>query len=137
MRLNKVYVSTEAGQQLSMLKQRTGLTPNLSCRLGFCLSLEEYGMPSVEEFGGKGEREFNWSTLFGQRDLLYMALLKERLIQDGLNPDTNWENQLCLHLNRGVYLLFKRVRQLEDIGTLLEYKSPLVDSNEGGELLWE
>jgi DNA sulfur modification protein DndE len=137
MRLNKVYVSTEASQQLNMLRQRTGLKPNVACRLGFCLSLEEYGIPSLEEFGGKSEREFNWSTLFGQRDLLYMAYLRQRLEQDDLDLDTHLEQQLYLHLNRGVFLLFKRVRQIEDIGSLLEQKSSSVESNEEEELLWE
>jgi|SRR5579862_1301460 len=120
MRLSKVYVSTETSQRLSMLSQRTGLKPNLSCRLGFCLSLEEAGVPTVEEFGGKSEREFNWSTLFGQWDMLFMALLKQRLFQDGLDPEAELEEQLILHLNRGVFLLFKRVRQLQDIGPLLD-----------------
>jgi DNA sulfur modification protein DndE len=108
-----------------MLAQRTGLRPNLSCRLGFCLSLEEFGVPSADEFGGKGDREFNWSTLFGQWDLFFVALLKQRLIQDGLDPEADLDQQLQLHLNRGVFLLFKRMRQLEDLGPLLERTVPL------------
>lgn len=116
---NRVYFSTEASQQLNMLKQRTGLDANLSCRLGFCLSLEEGSVPSAEEFGGKAEREISWSTLFGQWDLLFIALLKQRLFQDGLDPEGDFEEQLLHHLNRGIFLLSKRVRHLEDIGALL------------------
>jgi DNA sulfur modification protein DndE len=103
-----------------MLSQRTGLKPNLTCRLGFCLSLEEAGLPTTEEFGGRGAREFNWSTLFGQWDTLFVALLKQRLHQDGLDPESDLEEQLTLHLNRGVFLLFKRMRELEDLGSLLD-----------------
>ena len=136
MRLNKVYVSTEASQQLNMLKQRTGLKPNIASRLGFCLSLEEYGVPSSDEFGGKSEREFNWSTLFGQYDSLYMAYLRERLVQDGMDPDSDLEEQLYLHLNRGIFLLFKRVRQLEDLGPLLEHASSSTEVDEEEEALW-
>lgn len=120
MRPNRVYVSTETSQRLSMLAQRTGLKPNLSCRLGFCLSVEEFGVPTAEEFGGKSDREFNWSTLFGQWDTLFVSLLKQRLFRDGLDPEADFEDQLVLHLNRGVFLLFKRMRQLEDLGPLLE-----------------
>ena len=120
MRLNKVYVSTESSQRLNVLVQRTGLKPNLSCRLGFCLSLEEPGVPTPQEFGGVGDREFNWSTLFGQWDTLFVAMLKQRLAMDGLDPQERLEHQLQLHLNRGVFLLFKRVRQIEDLGPLLK-----------------
>lgn len=121
MRFNKVYVSTESSQRLNNLVQRTGLKPNLSCRLGFCLSLEEMGVPTAQEFGGKGDREFNWSTLFGQWDTLFVALLKQRIVRDGLDPEKDLEEQLQLHLNRGVFILFKRMRQLEDLGPLLEH----------------
>lgn len=121
MRLNKVYVSTESSQRLNALLQRTGLKPNLSCRLGFCLSIEEMGIPTAQEFGGKGDREFNWSTLFGQWDTLFVALLKQRLVCDSLDPDADFEEYLQLHLNRGIFLFFKRARQLEDLGPLLDY----------------
>lgn len=139
MRLNKVYVSTEASQQLNMLKQRTSLTPNIACRMGFILSLEEYGIPSAEEFGGKSEREFNWSTLFGQHDQLYMAYLKERLLQDEIDIEQEaiLEEQLYLHLNRGVFLLFKRVRQIEDIGMLLPQNRSSSQVNGREEWSWE
>lgn len=123
MRLSKVYVSTDSSQRLSMLSQRTGLKPNLSCRLGFCLSLEEAGIPTAAEFGGKSDREFNWSTLFGQWDIFFVALLKQRLFEDDLDPEADLEEQLVLHLNRGIFLLFKRVRQLPDLGPLLDQAS--------------
>jgi DNA sulfur modification protein DndE len=130
MRLSKVYVSTESSQRLSMLSQRTGLKPNLSCRLGFCLSLEEAGSPTVQEFGGTGDREFNWSTLFGQWDSLFMALLRQRLVQDGLDPETDLDQQLQLHLNRGVFILFKRLRKLEGLGQLLGSGSAITHDEE-------
>jgi DNA sulfur modification protein DndE len=117
---NKVYVSTAASQQLNMLAQRTSLRPNISCRLGICLSLEEYGPPTAEEFGGRSEREFNWSTLFGQLDMLYVAMVKQRLAEDGMDPELDFEEQLHRHLNRGVFLLFKRLKRLEDLEALLE-----------------
>ena len=131
MRLNKVYVSTESGQRLNLLVQRTGLKPNLACRLGFCLSLEEAGIPTTQEFGGTGDREFNWSTLFGQWDTLFVAMLKQRLVSDGGDPEENLEHQLQLHLNRGVFLLFKRLRQLEDLGPLLQHVSTGAPGNSG------
>lgn len=45
MPLNRIYVGEEIDLRLRNLKARTGLTPNLLCRLGFCLSLAEPGVP--------------------------------------------------------------------------------------------
>ncbi len=39
MKLTRLRVGEEASQRLSLLKGRTGLTPNILCRIGFCLSL--------------------------------------------------------------------------------------------------
>src|ERR1700692_2234962 len=45
LKLQRVRFSTEADNRLKMLKARTGLTPNIICRLGLCLSLDEPGQP--------------------------------------------------------------------------------------------
>ena len=45
---NRIYVGEEVDQRLRLLKTRTGLTPNLLCRLGFCLSLTEPTVPDPE-----------------------------------------------------------------------------------------
>ena len=41
MKLTKLRVTTEASNRLRFVAGKTGLTPNLLCRLGFCLSLRE------------------------------------------------------------------------------------------------
>lgn len=48
MSLNRIYVSDEVDKRLRLLKSRTGLTPNLLCRLGFSISLNEAGVPDPE-----------------------------------------------------------------------------------------
>ena len=64
MNLNKIKISNDATQKLRTLKIRTGLTPNILCRLGFCLSLNEPGIPRLTNFQEDG-MEFNRYTLTG------------------------------------------------------------------------
>ena len=47
MKLTRLRVGEEASQRLSLLKGRTGLTPNILCRIGFCLSLNDPTVPGA------------------------------------------------------------------------------------------
>lgn len=119
MQLTRIRVSEEVDQRLRFLKSKTGLTPNLLCRFGFCLSLREPGIPRLDDFQDNSAREFNRYTLTGQWDSLFIALLKERCHRDGL-PEGELEDQFKAHINRGVLLLGQRVKSLEDINRLVQ-----------------
>lgn len=119
MALNRIYVGEEVDWRLRHLKARTGLTPNLLCRLGFCLSLAEPGIPDPQLYADGQAREFNRYTLTGQWDQFFFALLRERLVQDELNPEFHLEEQFKAHLSRGVLLLYQRLKRLEDLATLV------------------
>lgn len=116
MQINKIRVCNEASERLKLLKGRTGLTPNILARLGFCLSLKEAGIPNVDLYPEE-DREFNRYTLLGEWDDLYVALLRQRMTQDGL-PDSQLEDQFRAHLNRGVIALSKLVKSMPDIARL-------------------
>ncbi len=119
MRLNKIYISEDSRNKLIQLKGRTGLLPNILCRLGLALSLAELGIPNPEAYPTDGS-EFNRYTLMGEWDALIVALLKERCAADGLPLDNDsLVNQLRAHLNRGVLLLYGRVKELSDLVRLL------------------
>jgi len=113
MKLNKVVLSSEASERLKQLKARTGLTPNILCRIGLCFSLSEPGMPDPDLYPEE-DREFNRYTLLGEWDDLYVALLKQRLLQDGL-PEDEAERQFRAHLHRGVQSLAKLAKALPDL----------------------
>jgi len=119
MTLNRIYVGEEVDWRLRHLKARTGLTPNLLCRLGFCLSLAEPGIPDPQLYTDSQAREFNRYTLTGQWDLFFFSLLRERLAQDELNPEADLEAQFKAHLSRGVLLLYQRLKNLEDLADML------------------
>jgi len=100
------------------LAGRTGLTPNLLCRIGFCLSLEEPKAPNPKEFPEE-EREFNRYTLLGEYDALFVALLRQRLCQDGLT-EARVEDHFRAHMNRGIALLQQRVRSVADLAGMVQ-----------------
>jgi Domain of unknown function (DUF1832). len=84
---------------------------------GICLSLEEPKAPNPDEFPEE-EREFNRYTLLGEYDALYVALLRQRLFQDGL-PAERLEDHFRAHMNRGITLLQQRVRSVADLASLV------------------
>lgn len=117
MSFNRIRISKLASFHLAALKGRTGLTPNILSRIAICVSFAEPGLPRPPE--DEDGQEFNRYTLTGEWDLLFMALLKERLIDDGLDPDKDLLIQFKGHLNRGVTLLLSRIKSVSDIQDLI------------------
>ncbi len=97
---------------------RTGLTPNILCRFGIMLSLNEDGAPIVDEYDNDG-MEFNRYTLFGGYEAMIIALIRERCNSDGLDVEEELAEQLRGHMNRGTALLYMRVRNILDLGNLV------------------
>lgn len=128
MSFNRIYVGEAVDQRLRLLKSRTGLTPNLLCRIAFCLSLTELGVPELELYTSGAQREFNRYTLTGQWDMFFFALLRERMISDGLDIEQELEQQFKAHISRGVSLLAQRVKTLSDVADLVARANPREDS---------
>ena len=115
---NRLRISDEFTYRLRSLKGRSGLTPNLICRVGLCLSLAEPRVPDPARYNENGQ-EFNRSTLLGNWDDLYDALLRERLVADGLDLEANFVPQLRAHINRGVGMACGRIRDISDVLALV------------------
>jgi DNA sulfur modification protein DndE len=75
-------------------------------------------MPNPESYDEQGQ-EFNRYTLMGEWDQLFFALLKERLLLDGLDVVQDLAAQFAGHLNRGVSLLYTRLKTLNDLHELI------------------
>lgn len=117
MKLTKIRFSKQASNMMRFLAGKTGLTPNLLCRIGFCLSLNEPRVPNPDEHPDE-DREFNRYTLLGEHDALFVALLHERCRRDGLDG-SQIEQQFKAHMNRGIMLLQLRVRNIGDLAQLV------------------
>lgn len=118
-KFNRIKISRDATSKLNVLKARTGLTPNILCRIALCFSVNNgkinHQLPSDED-----GQEFNRYTLTGEYDLYFVSLVKERCFKDGLDPSTAFLEQFKLHINNGIYLIYGRVRDISDIVNLLE-----------------
>jgi DNA sulfur modification protein DndE len=114
----RLRFSGEADNWLKVLKTRTGLTPNIICRIGFCLSMAEGGIPSPVASTDDSTREINRFTLLGEYDQLFVALLRQRLMQDGISLEL-LDDQFKDHVHRGIMLLSSRVKSLSDIVGLI------------------
>ena len=119
MALSRIYVDEQTDRSLTNLQGRTGLRPNVLCRLGLCFSLGEPGVPDPQLYQDGSAREFNLTTLTGHFSEYFFALVRERLHNDKLDIDEHFEPQFKAHLSRGVVHLDMRVQNLEDIAKLV------------------
>src|SRR5262245_13303452 len=116
--IRRVPFTAEADSILRMLKARTGITPNILCRMALCVSLDEPGRPRAVERGGTLGREINRYTLLGEYDLVFVALLRTRAAEDGVVKGP-LDDEFLAHVHRGIQLLSGRVKQLQDLDTLM------------------
>ena len=123
---NKLRVNAQANQLLMLMKNRTGLTPNILSRLGYCYSLKNYDFANPEDYLSEGDdlREFNRYTLFGSDNFIYMALQKQWLLKISNDERTNFKKLSFdeiteSHLNRGILILSKTIRKIEDISMII------------------
>jgi DNA sulfur modification protein DndE len=86
MKLTRLRLTKEASNRLRFVAGKTGLTPNLLCRIGFCLSLAEPTLPNPADYPEE-DREFNRYTLLGEYDPLFVAVLKERCRRNGVSVE--------------------------------------------------
>ncbi|NCC35355.1 MAG: DNA sulfur modification protein DndE [Chloroflexia bacterium] len=116
MNLARIRFCDEVDQRLRHLKARTSLSANLLCRIGFSLSLAEPTIPDPAQYPEDSLREIEWGTLTGRYDELFVALLRQRCLSDGLAIEgTGFEEQFRAHMNRGVLLLYQQVKSLADL----------------------
>lgn len=119
MRFTKLKISTDAESRLRSLRQRTGLTPNLLCRMAIMLSLED-GPVGPATDTDEGGSEFNAYTLTGDHDRLIFAML--RLVEEEQAgapvADDELLARLRAHIHRGVGTLSVRAKAPADVALL-------------------
>jgi DNA sulfur modification protein DndE len=126
MSFNRLRVTEKSTKYFASIKGRTGLTPNIISRMALCLSISDSSLLDSRLDDEKGQ-EFNRYTLLGEWDNFFIAMLKERLIHDGLDPDKELMPQFKAHLNRGVVMLFTRMKSLADVYDLIPSNSIQMD----------
>ncbi len=105
-----------------MLKAKTGITPNVLARIGFCLSLEEPGIPMDPFEDEQVGREIKRTTLLGDYDQLFMCLLRTwiaKTLPQEQPQQKQFDALFVAHMNRGFELVSARIKNLADLQALL------------------
>lgn len=113
-----VRLSLEAKERLIRLKRNTGIMNwNVLCRWALCRSLAESKRPSVVDRQGTSNVEMTWAVFAGGLGDVFLALLRQRCVEDGLQVDDRTvAEQFRLHLHRGIdYLAGERIRSVTDL----------------------
>ena len=123
MAIEHIHLSQQAKEQLSRLKRTTGIGAwNILCRWALCVSLAEPSVPPRKRIPADSNVEMSWRVFGGRLGDVYLAAVKERCLQDGLETDNETvADQFRLHLHRGVaYLASDRsVRGIADFVSLV------------------
>ncbi|WP_066018177.1 DNA sulfur modification protein DndE [Endozoicomonas atrinae] len=75
---NRIRISKKATDTLTMIKGRTGLTPNILCRLAIAHALESGSLRKRVDSNQDGQ-EFNTNTLLGEHAELYAMLIRQQV----------------------------------------------------------
>ena len=119
MKFNLITVSTRSTSILSTLRNKTGLTPNISARFAICMSLKDRSLPNPDEFN-RGGSKLEPDVLFGKHEQIYLALMLNRLKVDRLDPELYLNEMTRAHLNRGVIALMPRINDLSNFYELVK-----------------
>jgi DNA sulfur modification protein DndE len=112
----RMRISKSATDTLKLLKARTGLTPNIVCRMALILSLEQ-GKRGGESHPEQDGSEFNATTLFGEFAVAFEALLTQ--VHGKLDAKTS-SVVIASHVDSGLEVLRKSRTLLE----LIEHSLP-------------
>lgn len=120
MAIDHVYVSEKGKKQLGRLKNKTGIQQwNHLCRWAFCLSLQETSIPPLEDINTDSSIDMTWQTFAGEYHDVYLALLRTRMLNDGLKgDDENLKLYFKIHLHRGISYLTKQVNSISELQTI-------------------
>jgi len=97
----RVKLSHNSTKKLQQFKLRTGLTPNIACRLALGVSIAEDSLPSLELFTEESGQEINRYTLLCEYELILLSVFIQWCHEYSV-ADEERSNYFLAHLNRGV-----------------------------------
>src|SRR5579863_3984234 len=128
--IEHIRLSQRAKEQLTKLKRLTGIEHwNVLCRWAFCSALAEPSPPTPVKVPSDSSIEMSWRVFAGSHQEIYLALLRERCHNDGLElTSEELATQFRLHLHRGIAYLSSD-REMHTIADLFRHL-PLVSGDE-------
>ena len=119
MEFKRIKLSQESTNKVRAFKARTGLTPNISCRLALSLSINEKNKPSLELYSDDTGQEINRYTFLGDQELMLLSLFTQWCYENNIDKK-DYYVYLLAHINRGVEMLSNRVKGLDGLLELLK-----------------
>lgn len=133
--VKQITLSTQAKDQLSRLKAKTGIDQwNILCRWALCYSLGQPHPPSDVPIPADSNVQIEWHTLLGEYHELYEAAIRQRCIKDGYGSDPAvLVKYLRLHLHRGISYLAATnfIRNVTDLIRLVHRETSIARAPEG------
>ena len=118
---NRIRISQDATKMLATLKSKTGLTPNILCRIALSYALNKHKVSNLIPIKEDGQ-EFVRFVLLGEYDIVYVSLVKQKCYELNFDPETDFLKVFKNYLNDGIITLYARVKSIGDIVNLLEEK---------------
>jgi len=115
----RIRISEKATYKCRNFKARTGLTPNIACRLALSISITEPNKPPLDLFSEDSGQEINRYTFLGDLELPLLSLFV-LWCEDNQIQEDQYFAYLMAHINRGIELLTNRVKGVEDLIDLLD-----------------
>jgi len=115
----RIRLSKDGTSKLHKLKNKTGITPNISCRIALCMSLEEKNIPSLELYYSEEGQEINKHTFLGDISDELLSLFLFWCSENNVEFEEYYK-YLIANINRGIELLTNRVKNLSDFSILCE-----------------
>lgn len=118
-----VRIDVESSALLTRLKRQTGIPHwNALARLAFGFSIADKDPLSSSDFEARsGGIEMDYDTFSGGEPNLFIVVLLERMIEEGVSLDPVLvEKHFRGHLRRGISLLSSKASKLEDLVALFD-----------------
>lgn len=110
----RIKISEAATTRLRYIKSKTGITPNITCRIALALSVRE--MRKVyRQNGDSSGQEFNAPTLFGDHQRAYELVLEKYIAET--RDDREISEIICSHIDNGLHKM-GHVKSLTDLASV-------------------
>jgi DNA sulfur modification protein DndE len=117
----RIRLTEKATNRLRTFKNRTGLTPNIACRLALSFSMSQQNIPKPELYVDRSGQIIDRYTFLGEHEDIILSLFILWCEENNIDSD-NYYNYLMAHINRGAEQIANRVKTISDLNILLGEK---------------
>lgn len=121
MGFRKIRLSEKATNRLRTFKNRTGLTPNIACRLALSFSMSQHNIPKPELYDDRSGQIIDRYTFLGEHEDILLSLFILWCEEHNIDSK-NYYDFLMAHINRGAEQITNRVKTISDLHILLGEK---------------